>query len=264
MQRRYEPVYYGQETCRLSKERGFASPLSLIWESEPSSAFTKASPFSEGFRLATLSGSDNLQPSDPVQLLSGPSTSQQVVDATEPTAQTQESLPVPNQGHPDEPVSSGALDPSRTEVLQQKANPSRGRRRGRNAERAQLLPVTKDQQRRGRKRRTSLDKEKRVDERIKLERHRRAAAKCRDHKRDLANALDSEMEELRDRQQQLPLSYNQLRSEAVRLKTEVLRHGYCDCDFIRRYISAEADKTVDRLTKPDDFSGGGEKHTTAT
>ncbi|KAH7153799.1 hypothetical protein DER46DRAFT_611975 [Fusarium sp. MPI-SDFR-AT-0072] len=72
------------------------------------------------------------------------------------------------------------------------------------------------------------------------------------------------MEELRDRQQQLSLSYNQLRSEAVRLKTEVLRHGDCDRDFIRRYISAEADKTVDRLTKPDDFSGGGEKHTTAT
>ncbi|KAH7196137.1 hypothetical protein DER44DRAFT_889206 [Fusarium oxysporum] len=154
----------------LMKHAGVStSPLSLVWESEPSSAFTEASPFSEAFGLATLSGSDNLQPSDPVQLLSGPSTSQQVVDTTEPTAQTQESLPVPNQGHQDEPGSSGALDPSRTEVLQSKANPSRGRRRGKNAERGQLLPVTKDQQRRGRRGRTSLDKEKRVDERIKLE-----------------------------------------------------------------------------------------------
>ncbi|KAM5522639.1 hypothetical protein FOXYSP1_16530 [Fusarium oxysporum f. sp. phaseoli] len=147
-----------------------------------------------------------------------PSTSQQVVDTTEPTAQTQESLPVPNQGHPDEPVSSGALDPSHTEVLRLKANPSRGRRRGKNAE--------------------------------------RAAAKCRDRKRDLANALDSEMEEQRDRQQQLSLSYNQLRSEAVRLKTEVWRHDDCDCGFIRCYISAEANKIVDRLTWPDDSSGG--------
>lgn len=72
------------------------------------------------------------------------------------------------------------------------------------------------------------------------------------------------MEELRDRQQQLSLSYNQLRSEAVRLKTEVWRHDDCDCGFIRCYISAEANKIVDRLTWPDDSSGGGEKHETAT
>ncbi|EWY83180.1 hypothetical protein FOYG_13028 [Fusarium oxysporum NRRL 32931] len=61
------------------------------------------------------------------------------------------------------------------------------------------------------------------------------------------------MEELRDRQQQLSLSYNQLRSEAVRLKTEVWRHDDCDCGYIRSYISAEANKIVDRLTWPDDF-----------
>ncbi|WJG35838.1 uncharacterized protein FOBCDRAFT_262754 [Fusarium oxysporum Fo47] len=249
-----KPCNSGQQTYHPLEQRSFNSPLSLVRESGPPSAFTEASPFSKAFGLGILSGSDNPQPSDPVKSPSGLSTSQQVLDTSEPTAPTRESLPKSTQDHEDEPVGSGVLDASRTEVRRPKTNPSRERRREKNAKRSQLLPVTKGQQ--GRGRRKELDKDNGGDEVNILGRNRRAAARCRDRKRDLADALNSEMEELRDRHQQLSSCYNQLRSEVIQLKTEVLRHGDCGCDFIRRYISAEANRTVEMLTRHDHSPGG--------
>lgn len=248
-----EPSNFGQQTYCLLNERSFDSPPSLVQESDRFSVSTEAYAFSNAFGLGILSGSDNSQP---VQSPLGPNTSQQGIDMSKTKAPNREGLPKSSQDHQDEPVSSGISDTSRTEVRQPKTDSSRGRRHGKNAKIRQLLPVTEDQQ--GRERRKKLGKDKREHERIKLERNRQAAARCRDRKRDLANALNFEMEELRDRHQQLSSCYNELRSEVNRLRNEILQHGDCDCDFIRCYILTEANRTVEMLTGHDRFLGGSE------
>ncbi|KAF4446850.1 Transcription factor atf21 [Fusarium austroafricanum] len=254
-----EPCNYGQQKHHLLKEETSNSPWSLIQESDPSSAFTEASPYSEAFGLGIHSGFNNSQPSDPVEPPSGPSSSQQPIDTAEVTAQPEEDLPnctLDDQDGPEIPDVSGA---SRSEVRRPKTNPPRGRCE-KNSKRSQLPSVTTDHQ----GRRTKLGSDKKGRKGIKREQNRLAAAKCRDRKRDLANALNTEVEELRVRHQQLSLCYNQVRSEVIRLKTEVLRHADCDCYFIRRYISAEANKTVDKLTRHDPFLDGCDIRSTAT
>jgi hypothetical protein len=258
----FEPASNGQKMSHLLEGGSLMAPLSLIWENEPSHPLTEVPLSPEAFELATVSVSCNLQLSDPVQLPSGPSTSTQVLGTTDSTANIQENSSANERCYLDEPVSSRTLDPPKTEVFQPNANALRRGNHGKSSERGHVLSATKDQQRRERKKGASFGKEK--DDRIKVERHRRAAAKCRERKRDLVNALNSEIKELRDRQQQLSLSYNQLRSEAVRLKAEVLRHGDCDCDFIRRYISAEANRTVERAERHGDCSSGSKRLPTQT
>ncbi|WXC67277.1 hypothetical protein SNK03_013061 [Fusarium graminearum] len=242
-----EPCSHSQLTYHPLREQSFSSSMSLIQESGPSSAFTEASPYSEAFGAAIQSGSDSQLPSALVQSPLGLNNSQQPIDTAEPPACTRESLLKSTQNDEDSSGSSYISKASRPEIRRPKTKLPRGTRRRGNAERSQVPSVAKYQQ----GTRTKVRDEKEVKKRIKLEQNPLAAAKCRNRKRDLANALNIEMEELSDRHQQLSAYCNQLRSKVIRLKTEVLRHSDCDCDFIRRYISAEASRTVSSLSRQD-------------
>ncbi|KAF5703887.1 transcription factor atf21 [Fusarium mundagurra] len=78
-----------------------------------------------------------------------------------------------------------------------------------------------------------------------LERNRRAAAKCRARKQNQENALATEVEILESRHQQLSSCYNDLIEQVYRLKSDILRHGDCNCTLIQQYIRSEAQKSVD-------------------
>ncbi|KAF4333299.1 transcription factor atf1 [Fusarium beomiforme] len=80
-----------------------------------------------------------------------------------------------------------------------------------------------------------------------LERNRRAAAKCRARKQDQHDALSAQVEELRNRNKELSDCCNELRETVIQLKTEVLRHGDCNCTLIQLYIESEAVKYIDKL-----------------
>ncbi|KAJ9419185.1 hypothetical protein FOXG_22440 [Fusarium oxysporum f. sp. lycopersici 4287] len=97
--------------------------------------------------------------------------------------------------------------------------------------------------------RTELDDAKSEQQMKVRERNRRAAAKCRDRKKDQANELTSRMEELQDRHRLLSSCYSDLQQEVSQLKFEILRHGECECTLIQQYIAKQAYKAVDKLTK---------------
>jgi hypothetical protein len=236
-----EPCNYGQRPYHLLEGETSDSPLCLTQESGPSSEFTEASPYSEVSGLAIKSGSGNPQPSDSVQSPLGPATSQQTIDMSEATAQ-----PKSSRDHRDRPERPVVSNTSRPEEHRPKTNPPKERRCGKNSERNQLFSVTKFHHQVNR---TKLSNDKKGKKRTKQEQNRLAAARCRDRNRDLASALNNEVEALKDRHDELLSCYNELRCEVIRLKTEVLRHSDCGCDFIQRYILAAANTTVDELTK---------------
>lgn len=237
----FEPYNYCQQTYNLLEGETSESPLSLTHESGPSSEFPEASPYSEVFGFGIKSSSGNSQPSDSVQSPLGPGTFQQPIDKVEDIAQ-----PKSFRDHQDRPERSDVANTSPTEVHRPKTNLPKGRRRGKNSERNQLFSVTQfHHQGKGAK----LSNNKGRNKRTKQEQNRLAAAKCRDRKRDLASTLNNEVEALKDRHDELSSYLNELRSEVIGLKTEVLRHTDCGCAFIQRYILAAANTTVDQLTK---------------
>jgi hypothetical protein len=80
-----------------------------------------------------------------------------------------------------------------------------------------------------------------------LERNRIAAARCRLRKRDEASALASRERDMEDRNRYLSSCFDSLTTEIYYLKTELLRHTYCNCDLIQAYIASEAWKSADAL-----------------
>ncbi|KAH7144728.1 hypothetical protein DER46DRAFT_630195 [Fusarium sp. MPI-SDFR-AT-0072] len=104
-------------------------------------------------------------------------------------------------------------------------------------------PDTKDKQRR----RTEPSGAKSDRYMKALERYRQAAAKCRARKQDQQGALTAKIEELQDRHQQLSSCCNDLKEKVFQLKSELLRHGDCECALIQGYIASEALKSVDSL-----------------
>ncbi|EXK24627.1 hypothetical protein FOMG_18662 [Fusarium oxysporum f. sp. melonis 26406] len=124
-------------------------------------------------------------------------------------------------------------------------DPPKRRKVGKKSVNRRLLGEKKDPQ----GRRMELDHAK-SERRMKIvERNRRAAAKCRDRKRVKANELTSQMEELQDRHQLLSSCYNDLQEKVSQLKSEILRHGECECTLIQQYIAKQAYKIVDNLTR---------------
>ncbi|KAL5603372.1 hypothetical protein FOVSG1_006122 [Fusarium oxysporum f. sp. vasinfectum] len=115
--------------------------------------------------------------------------------------------------------------------------------RGRKPRQRQPLCDTKSP----RERRTQLNNAKNRQYLNALERNRHAAAKCRVRKQDQENALASEVEVLEGQHQQLSSCYNDLIEQIYHLKSEILRHGDCDCALIQQYIRSEAHKSVDIL-----------------
>lgn len=236
-----EPCNYGQQTYNFLEGETSESPLSLIHESGTSSEFTEASPYSEVFGFGIKSGLSNSQPSDSVQSPLGLCAFQQNIDTAEAVAQ-----PKSSRDNQDRPERSSVSNTLISEVHRSKTNLPKESRRGRNSERNQLFSVTQFHHQ-GKK--TKLSNDKRGKKRTKQEQNRLAAAKCRDRKRDLASTLNNEVEALKYRHDELSSYLNELRSEVIGLKTEVLRHTDCGCEFIQRYILAAANTTVDELAK---------------
>ncbi|KAF5704424.1 transcription factor atf1 [Fusarium mundagurra] len=80
-----------------------------------------------------------------------------------------------------------------------------------------------------------------------LERNRQAAAKCRARKQVQQDTLSAQLEELQGRYKELSASCSELRGTVFQLKSELFRHGDCDCTLIQLYIANEAVKSVDSL-----------------
>ncbi|KAI6756154.1 hypothetical protein HG530_011890 [Fusarium avenaceum] len=236
-----EPYNYSQQTYHLVEWETSDSPLSLTHESGPSSEITEASPYSEVFRFGIQSGFGNWQPSDSVQSPLGPGTSQQPIYTAEAIAQPKSSLY--HQDRPERSTVSNTLTP---EVHQSKTNTPKGRRREKNFKSSQVFSVT-EYHHEGK--RTKLSNDKKGKKRTKQEQNRVAATKCRDRKRYLASTLNNEVDALKERHAELSSYLNELRCEVIGLKTEVLRHSDCGCEFIQRYILTAANTTVDELTK---------------
>ncbi|KAL5611163.1 hypothetical protein FOBRF1_007280 [Fusarium oxysporum] len=80
-----------------------------------------------------------------------------------------------------------------------------------------------------------------------LERNRQAAAKCRARKQFQQDTLSAQLEELQGRHKELSASCSELRGTVFQLKSELFRHGDCDCTLVQLYIANEAVKSVDSL-----------------
>ncbi|KAF4333188.1 transcription factor atf1 [Fusarium beomiforme] len=80
-----------------------------------------------------------------------------------------------------------------------------------------------------------------------LERNRQAVAKCRARKQFQQDTLSAQLEELQGRHKELSASCSELKGIGFQLKSELFRHGDCDCTPIQLYIANEAVKSVDSL-----------------
>lgn len=74
-----------------------------------------------------------------------------------------------------------------------------------------------------------------------LERNRIAATKCRQRKKEQTKRLETRFEEQSDRKDHLVRELGHLRSEALCLKDEVLKHAECGDRSIKRHVSQMAD-----------------------
>lgn len=74
------------------------------------------------------------------------------------------------------------------------------------------------------------------------ERNRTAATKCRAKAKVVQARLEATERTMWEENTQLAAQVVGLREEVLALKTELLRHGYCDCELIQRYIRSEAMK----------------------
>lgn len=74
------------------------------------------------------------------------------------------------------------------------------------------------------------------------ERNRTAATKCRAKTKVVEARLEATERTMWEENTQLTAQVVGLREEVLALKTELLRHGYCDCELIQRYIRSEAMK----------------------
>ncbi|KAH7193947.1 uncharacterized protein B0J16DRAFT_317595 [Fusarium flagelliforme] len=227
------------------------SPWSLIHDSGHSSAFTEMSPYSEAFGQCIHTGSSSSQSSDLVGPGSGVGSWQQPVDKAAIAAHPEQHLTGCALGDVKGPkVADASNDPPPGLIRPKKDPPAGGCEK--NPRRSRVSFVNTDHQ--GRK--TKVVEKKKRNKRIVRERNRVSAAKCRDHKRDLANKLKFKVEEPTELHQELSLCCNEVKSEVIRLKTEILRHADCDCDVIRVYTSAEANKIVGQLKGDASFLDG--------
>jgi len=80
-----------------------------------------------------------------------------------------------------------------------------------------------------------------------LERNRQAAAKCRARKQNQQDTLSAQLEKLQGRHKELSASCSELSGTVIKLKSELFRHGDCDCTLFQLYIANEAVKSVDSL-----------------
>lgn len=82
------------------------------------------------------------------------------------------------------------------------------------------------------------------------ERNRTAATKCRAKTKVVEARLEATERTMWEENTQLAAQVVGLREEVLALKTELLRHGYCDCELIQRYIRSEAMKIGGATTTP--------------
>jgi hypothetical protein len=82
-----------------------------------------------------------------------------------------------------------------------------------------------------------------------LERNRAAARKCGIRKRNDESTLSSREQAAEDQNRYLSGAYNSLVAEVYFLKTELLRHTDCNCKLIQEYVSNEARRTVERMSR---------------
>lgn len=227
------------------------SPWSLIHDSGPSSSFTEMSPYSEAFGLGIGTGSSSSQSSDLVGPGSGVGIWQQPVDEAAIAAHLEQRLTGCALGDVKGPKGADASNDSPPGLIRPKKDlPAGGCEK--NPRRSRASFVNTDH----RGRRPNVVDNKKRNKTIVRERNRVSAAKCRNHKRDLANKLKVKVEELTELHQELSLCCKEVKSEVIRLKTEILRHADCDCDVVRAYISAEAKKIVGQLTGDASFLDG--------
>lgn len=74
------------------------------------------------------------------------------------------------------------------------------------------------------------------------ERNRTAATKCRAKTKVVEARLEATERTMWEENIQLSAQAAELRGQVLALKNELLRHGYCDCELIQRYIRSEATK----------------------
>ena len=253
-----EDHFPGEETS--------SSPWSLLQDSGPSSAstFTEASPYSESFGQGMQTGSNDFQSLDLVGPGIGAGSWQQTNDTAQIPAQPQQPqqrLPGCVLGNERGPQVADASQDRPSEVIRSQADPSKGEREeNSNSRPSGLSLINTDHQ--GKKAKVVDDKK--GNKSLVRARNRVSAAKCRNQKRHHADKLKVKVEELADLHQELSLCFNEVKSEVMRLKLEILRHADCDCDVIRGYISAEANKIVDKLTRDDPLQDGCDMRSTPT
>ena len=87
----------------------------------------------------------------------------------------------------------------------------------------------------------TLDDPKRQN---KLERNRVAATKCRQRNKKQEKKLVEKCRALEAERGDLLTENGALQYEVLTLKNEILKHGFCDCEFIQRYIADSARHVV--------------------
>ena len=78
------------------------------------------------------------------------------------------------------------------------------------------------------------------DHDIKRARNRAAATKCRAKNKRAMNALEESSRIITEQRELLSITAASLKNEVLALKTELLRHGDCDCVLIQTYINKMA------------------------
>ncbi|KAI1471872.1 uncharacterized protein F4812DRAFT_197056 [Daldinia caldariorum] len=74
----------------------------------------------------------------------------------------------------------------------------------------------------------------------KLEKNRVAASKCREKKKRETENLQTRAKTLTAERKALKFMADALREEVIELRTEILKHGMCDCQVIQKYITESA------------------------
>jgi hypothetical protein len=72
------------------------------------------------------------------------------------------------------------------------------------------------------------------------QKNRLAAAKCRERTKNHTDDLRRRERELSAKKRFLTACAAELKGEVLALKHEILKHGDCDCEYIKKYISAAA------------------------
>lgn len=77
-------------------------------------------------------------------------------------------------------------------------------------------------------------------ERRSRERNRLAASRCREKSKQYMTELRWKEREQAQRKEMLASHVCALKEEVLALKTEILKHAYCDCDHIQNYLASAA------------------------